>query len=53
MEYIGMLIILLAVLLFFLYKRPADASKSAEPVEATYVCDDCGEHECVCHKSED
>lgn len=53
MEYIGMLIVLLAVALFFLYKRQSEASKSAKPVEATYVCDDCGEHECVCRKSED
>ncbi len=54
MEYIGTLIVLLAVVFFFLYNRYSDASKSAEPVvEATYVCDDCGENECVCRKSED
>mgnify|MGYP006282863803 CR=1 FL=1 len=53
MEYVGALIILLGVALFIAYKRQPETSKSPEPVEATYVCDDCGEHECVCHKSED
>lgn len=53
MEYIGILIVLLAAVLFFLYKRHAGPSESAGSVEATYVCDACGERECVCRKSED
>ncbi len=53
MEYIGILIVLLAGVFFFLYKRHSAASRPGGAVEATYVCDACGERECICRKSED
>ncbi len=51
MEYLIIIILLAVALGFFLFRknRPAD-SAGTPAVEATYICDQCGEHECVCRK---
>lgn len=50
MEYIIILILLAAVAGFFLFRRKKAGIMDADQVEATYVCDECGEHECICRE---
>lgn len=53
MGYIVVLILIAAAVAFFLIRRQAPAPVDENRVEATYVCDQCGEHECICHKTEE
>ncbi|MGM0454162.1 MAG: hypothetical protein ACQERN_13460 [Thermodesulfobacteriota bacterium] len=45
--------ILIAAVAFFLFRRQASTASDENKIEATYVCDQCGEHECICHKTEE
>jgi hypothetical protein len=51
MEYLIIIIALALALGFFLFrkKRPADPP-GTPAVETAYICDQCGEHECICRK---
>ena len=53
MGYIVVFIIAAAAVAFFFIRRPAPAADDGDRIEATYVCDQCGEHECICHKTEE
>ncbi|MFW6080951.1 MAG: hypothetical protein ACOC7W_03480 [Desulfosalsimonas sp.] len=50
MEYIIILVLIAAAAGFFLLRRKKAAITEADEVEATYVCDECGEHECICRE---
>ncbi|MBS0013295.1 MAG: hypothetical protein KFF46_04920 [Desulfobacterales bacterium] len=53
MEYLIIIVLLIAALGFFLYKKNRPGQPADTPaVEATYICDQCGEHECICRKEE-
>jgi len=53
MEYLVILIILAAGIFFFLFRKREPAHVDEDKIEATYVCDKCGETYCDCHKVED
>lgn len=53
MEYLIIIFLLATALGFFLFRKNKPAERAGTPaVEATYICDQCGEHECICRKEE-
>jgi hypothetical protein len=53
MEYLIVIVLLAVALGFFLFRKNRPAGPAGTPaVEATYICDQCGEHECICRKDE-
>ena len=49
MWFVILLILCAAVIAYLLMRR----KEGAEAVHDTYVCDVCGERECICHKEEE
>ena len=45
------IILVVAVLVVLWYRRGQGSEEDNEPVD-TFVCDQCGEQECICHKEE-
>ncbi|MCF8036313.1 MAG: hypothetical protein K9K62_05550 [Desulfobacteraceae bacterium] len=52
MNYLLILAAAAAVIVFYLRMQKTDASGDSKQVDATYVCDVCGEHECICRKED-
>ena len=50
MEYVGILVAAAAVVLFFLLRQKPAAVPGPDQADATFVCDVCGEHECLCRE---
>jgi hypothetical protein len=50
MEYILILIVAAVAGGFFLFRPKHSAEGEQEEAEATYVCDVCGEQECICRR---
>jgi hypothetical protein len=51
MKYIIILVIA-AVVGYYLYKRRVFSEAEIDSIKETYVCDKCGENFCECHKEE-
>lgn len=60
MEYLIIIILIGVVAFFTLFKRntadskdsDVDTDTDAEKIEATFICDECGENECICRREE-
>ncbi|MFW6284395.1 MAG: hypothetical protein ACOC1H_03295 [Desulfosalsimonas sp.] len=53
MEYLIIIVLLAVAVGFFLFRKNRPAMQAdTRAVEATYICDQCGEHECICRKEE-
>ena len=53
MEYLIILIIGAAIAVSYMYWQRTATEADVDRVEATYVCDECGEKYCDCHKVEE
>ncbi len=54
MEYL--VILFLAVIVFYYFLRQPKApvqSNDADHIEATFICDECGERECICREEKE
>ncbi|MGM0454347.1 MAG: hypothetical protein ACQERN_14415 [Thermodesulfobacteriota bacterium] len=52
MKYLLILAAAAAAIVFYLHMQKRNASVDSDQVDATYVCDVCGEHECICRKED-
>ena len=52
MKYLLILAAAAAAIVFYLRMQKTDATADSNQVDATYVCDVCGEHECICRKED-
>ncbi|MFP3981338.1 MAG: hypothetical protein ACLFUY_08090 [Desulfobacterales bacterium] len=51
MKYLLILAAAAAAIVFYLrMQKTTDTSADGKQVDATYVCDVCGEHECICRE---
>lgn len=41
-----------AIVFYYLRMQKTDASTDSKQIDATYVCDVCGEHECICRRED-
>ena len=50
MKYLLILAAAAAAIVFYMRMQKKDTSADRNQVDATYVCDVCGEHECICRE---
>ena len=50
MQYLLILAAVAAAIVFYLRIKKPDTAADKNQVAATYVCDVCGEHECICRE---
>lgn len=52
MEYLLILAAAAAAIVFYLRMQKTETHADNNQVDATYVCDVCGEHECICREDD-